>query len=754
MAIAVMVLGMTGTAMAEESGSCGEELTWTYDENTLTLTILGTGDMDDFSSGNQPWNAFIGNIASVNLPEGLTKIGKYAFDKSGLTAVTIPSAVTTIEMSAFSNCQALESVSFEGESALEYIGALAFHNCKALPHLDIPGSVTNIDLWAFNSCTGLKDVTVHWTDLSGLQMNSPFKGITTEDIYLFVPNGTKSVYASNTTWQKFKIIDPADFAGSCGVSGDEVTFAYDENTHTLTFSGTGQIKDYDYNLRPWNPYCEWIEHVVIGEGITGIGVEACKKLSSMTSVSLPSTLTFIGSHAFESGTSLTSITFPSQLETIGFEAFWGCTGLTSIDISASVTTIGNYAFAKCSNLADVYVHWTTPPGGVSTTAFADIASPATLHVPFGKKSAYEGTEPWSNFNIVEIPPSGQCGDELFWDYDPETHVFTITGSGAMYDYASSGLRPWYDYRADITSLILPEGLTYIGIRAFMGCASLTNLDWPSTLTGLGMNAFSYCNGLTSLTIPEWLTDFSIGAFRECTGLKSVTFLNETAPIGESMFAGCTSLTSVTIPNTVDTIWGETFSLCTSLTSIDLPDSLKYLGGATFLGCSNMTSITLPKGLTYLGHSNFQRSGLTSLVIPEGVPEIMETTLQYCDQLEWVDIPSTVTNLGWGAFAHCPNMNDLYVHWEDPAGVEVSSMAFFAFESTRDITVHVPYGTKSAYEATSPWNASYFHIVEESPEAIEEILANPATDGRKVLIDGQVYLKYNGKLYDVQGKEVR
>ena len=138
-------------ANADDSGTCGDNLTWTYNETTHTLTISGSGEMANYAYDSSPWSRFNQEILTVLIEEGVTSIGKSAFYCcSGLTTVTIPNSVTSIGEDAFSQCSGLTSVTIP--NSVTSIGEWAFCDCSGLTSVTIPNSVTSIEGGAFYNC--------------------------------------------------------------------------------------------------------------------------------------------------------------------------------------------------------------------------------------------------------------------------------------------------------------------------------------------------------------------------------------------------------------------------------------------------------------------------------------------------------------------------------------------------------------------------------------------------------------------------
>ena len=156
--------------------------------------------------------------------------------------------------------------------------------------------------------------------------------------------------------------------------------------------------------------------------------------------------------------------------------------------------------------------------------------------------------------------SGTCGTSVNWSLNTETGVLNITGTEEMTNYSLSNV-PWKNYRSNIVSVTISNGVTTIGNYAFSSCSRLTSITIPNSVTNIGGYAFYECSGLTSITIPNSVTS-----------------------IGRSAFSGCSGLTSITIPNSITTIESETFYKCYGLTSITIPNSITTIGGSVFYNC--------------------------------------------------------------------------------------------------------------------------------------------------------------------------
>ena len=167
----------------DSCGMDGDNLTWSFDEQTGTLTITGSGEMADFQINSpRPWEALKEKITAIHFPEGMTSIGQNAFrDCTQLQTLTIPDSVVLIGQSAFFLCKELreltisdsvetiDSCAFSGCFSLQRIhfgknlrriGSGAFFGCEALQELDLPQQLEIIEKFAFDNCTSLTRVSL------------------------------------------------------------------------------------------------------------------------------------------------------------------------------------------------------------------------------------------------------------------------------------------------------------------------------------------------------------------------------------------------------------------------------------------------------------------------------------------------------------------------------------------------------------------------------------------------------------------
>ncbi len=219
--LTLLVSSVLPTIAYGQSGSCGTDLTWTYDSSNRILTIKGTGAMTNYQDSS-PWSSY--TVNSVQLPYGLSTIGKNAFYKCALTTVEIPATVTSIAENAFRDCPSLASANIYGE--LTFIGGYAFNGCASLSYINMLGKTApSLGSAVFDGCTVLTNINV--------------------------PAGSIGVYAAAETWSSYTAklksnwtanqITSGDFAGYWTTyynSGCAVTV--DANTHIYYISS---IKD-------------------------------------------------------------------------------------------------------------------------------------------------------------------------------------------------------------------------------------------------------------------------------------------------------------------------------------------------------------------------------------------------------------------------------------------------------------------------------------------------------------------------------
>ena len=599
-----------------DKGKCGDKVYWTL-YSYRKLYIFGEGDIEDYNvpyNYNSPWYSYRLNINTVNISNGITRIGDYAFNGLGITSITIPDSVTSIGNDAFGDCGNLTDITIP--DSVTSIGGRVFEDCISLTSITIPNGVTSIGDYTFYGCKSLTSITIPCSVTSiGYKAFDFCKNLTNITIPDSVTSISDDAFSNCENLTDITIPDSVTSIGSRAFYG-----------------------------------CKSLTSITIPNGVTSIGGSVFEDCTSLTSITIPNSVTSIGNYTFYGCTSLTSITIPDSVISIGWCAFYDCASLTSITIPNSITSIGLEAF-------DNTPWYDSKPDGIVYIGKilyrykGDMPANTNIVIPDSVASiGYRAFYMCTNLTSITIPNSVTSIEESAFECCKGLTSVTIPDS-----VKSIGGDVFFGCDS-LTSITIPDSVTSVGQSAFEYCESLTSITIPNSVISIGWSAFENCTSLTSITIPDSVTNIGGSAFENCTSLENITIPNSVTSIEKKAFYGCKSLTSITIPDCVTSIGNGAFYGCKSLTSITIPNGVTSIGEGAFRNCKSLTSITIPNGVTSIGRSAFEYcTSLTSIAIPNGVTSIDYYTFEYCTSLTSIIIPDSVTSIGGSAFKGCDNL---------------------------------------------------------------------------------------------------
>ena len=238
-----------------------------------------------------------------------------------------------------------------------------------------------------------------------------------------------------------------------------------------------------------------------------------------------------------------------------------------------------------------------------------------------------------------------------------------------------------------TDIIIPEEIMYAGYRfmvsgigsyAFAGCKTLSSVIIPDCITYIGESAFNDCNGLKLIKIPNGVTDIGEKAFCYCSSIIDLSIPNSVSIIQNEAFRGCSNLKSIKLPKTIDAIGGAVFSHCSSLESIIIPEGVTELNShiidtydlpfetvdvieGMFEACTKLSNIQFPNSLIKIGKQTFDRcSALASVSLPNSIKVIDDHAFRDCVTLISITIPRSVSHIGDNVFWDCPSLEKIYL----------------------------------------------------------------------------------------------
>ena len=620
--------GNTNTSEIVLGGPCGDNVDWTFDQSSGTLTISGEGEMCDYNDGEQLYYDYMYNINRVVIEEGVTSIGARAFQYCSMREISFPSTLKTIGEFAFAKADQLYKIEYNGCS-IENIGDNAFYGCWSLENFYIFNPECEISAGAFSEAYPGK--------LSG------FSGSTAEayaKTYGLEFNCVEGTCGENLEWEL-----NSDF----GLIIKPIV----EGEPTKMTEWGGEV------WMPWDIFAEDIKSATFYDGVEDI-----------------TRYTFTCYHNIE------TVTIPASVAHIEEIAFHDCRGLKYVNVSSDNPNYEDENGVLFTKGMDTLIYYPANkdetfymvPDSVATIAegaFAYNNNLGAIQIPASVSAITEGA-----FGIADSLQSITVvdGNEYYKSSDGVLYTEDLTG---LIAYPTAKPEEHFEVpdhvdwiAADAFNSVqfhgvsFYEGLESIGSYAFANCRNLTAIEFPSTVTSIENSAFAYCENLSNVTIGEGTSYIGRRAFQECPSMNEITVFANVAEIGEDAF-DCDSENMV-IHGYRGTLV-EDYALNNGISFVALDDEVDEPELVLSGMCGDNVTWTFDEllGELIIGGEGAMydfdedenppeyasvRDKINRVVIEDGVTTIGNCAFQYCDAMTEIMLPANLSYIGCFAFA--------------------------------------------------------------------------------------------------------
>ena len=621
------------------------------------------------------------SLTEIVIPDGVTEIGEGAFAECGnLERIVIPASVTKIGKNAFQNCYSLREVIIEG--VVESIGAYAFQDCGSLETIEIQDGLKRIEDGVFTGCYGITSLDFLPDSVSYIGNNAfRYSGLMGE---IVLPEGVLSIgynVFEGTSMEAIRLNDRLQNIGDKAFYGTYIT-------EIVIPDSVVRIGRRAFMYVP-------LEKVTFGENVEFIGAYAFYG-TCLTAFQIPAKLTkllagviaetqiteinldaegigiitYVGPFAF-SDTGIQRIVFPETVTYIGRGVCWNCWNLETVVLPSQISVIRDRSFAGCDALLSVQI--TAPLERVDEMAFAycsqlnGITLPDSLRI-VGNRAFME----CYSLEIEKLPAS------LIYieDFAFNGTKLQIAELGEKVVYVGKGA---FKDCVELQSVVLNEGLLTIEASAFEGCAMLTELEIPDSVEKVGdyfingtaierielpdgLRFIPYFKGNTlirEVICPsEQIQQLWPETFEGCSSLEEADIYSGEW-IGYDCFKGCASLKKFLVYSQTCSIGASAFEGCESMTLITFggaDSKLEKIGEKAFSGCSSITKLDLPKTLKTIGSRAFEKTSITSIIVPSLVEDIGSGP-RYSDM-------NILMGYGDSCFYDCPELQRIvFTEWE-------------------------------------------------------------------------------------------
>ena len=552
------------------------------------------------------------------------------------------------------------------------IPSYAFYGFDMLTSVSLPSSVETIETYSFGSCDKLNKVSIKEDSKLTSIGNYAFQGCNISSIT--IPKGVNTI--GNAAFNAcLKLVEVCNLSNLSIRAGN---------------SDHGYVGDYAIEIRETTEsgiyYAGENDEYIMYEDLRGKH--------------------YLVNYVGEYGVLTLPTLDDNQTYTINERAFYENNTITSIVIPECVTSIGSYAFYGCYSLAEIF-----------NLSSLDI----TLDYGNGGIGSY-AIEIKTTEGDSEIYYAGDNDEYVMYkDKDGNHYLVKYLGEGGDIELPTLKEGQTYSIKErafsenrDITSVVIPEGVTKIYDSAFYGSSDLTSITIPSSITYIGTGVFtnmsveevyvgnleSYLKSLqgyesapggrlyvegklvTDLVLPDNIATIPDWAFLGAEDIVSVTIPEGVTSIGSYAFSGCTSLTSVTIPDSVTDIGDDAFRLCSSLESVNIGENsrLQTIGSSAFHKCSNLTSFTIPSSVTSIGDSAFEDCyNINELHIGDVASYLNIVFENWSSWYAYYSSPLRATSRDVNLYVKGELLTDLVIP------EEVDSIPFYAFHNVRHLS---------------------------------------------------------------------
>ncbi len=699
-------------------------------------------------------NAFTGrNITKLTFAEGskVTSIGENAFANNPIEgSVNIPSSVKTIGVGAFKGCSKITSVTILEGVTFEENGngtSSAFEGCTSLAQVTLPNSMTKIPGSIFRNCS-----------LTEINIPASVRSIGSYAFYgnkieqLNIPASVRSIGSYAFYGNSIEEIVIPETVTNLGTG----VFSYNNSLTKATLPN-------NMTVIPDNlfAHCSNLTDVNIPNNVTKIGSSAFNGCNLQGKLTLSDNVIELGSNAFNGNKKLTEVEIGSGIQKLGYRVFDEYVKKITIDKNKPLKYGDSYYDDWYATL------WNT--SGVPTVLWKDtVETDEWILDADGYLSKYKGTskenlEIPSQINNIQVK---YIGKELFkFEYG----IKNVTIPEGVLDIRSYV----FSYCYDLETVTMPNSITEIkGRYVFMNTDKLETVKLPENLTSIPSGMF-FISGLQYITLPDSIKKLESQSFSNCRNLKElilpegvekVISINNTGierlniPSTVKEIASLDGIKEVYLPHhEVDSIrnapWGaETIYwkgvhnngefIFTQTGRIEkyigtgeivtVPSQLKIPGSEETVNItsiaseafykSNIKEVTIEEGIKTIGSKAFAECpNLTTVKLPEGLTDLGDKNVYVsfygvfygCNNLESVNLPSTLSYIATGTFAKCNLSGEIVI----PEGVE--KIGILAFQNNKNITkVIVPSSCKIIEEGPFEGCTSLEEVVLQ--EGLQEI----------------------------------